>query len=867
VKIRLGVKQLVDFACRSGDLVLDGLAGPTAKEGQVIHRRLQNAHADTHQSEISLKVEIPLPGKPAKDNPEGEVNSPRIVQLSGRADLLKRSDDSPEIIEIKSTYVPPDRVAGSTMQSHWAQLKIYGALLWLLDNDSVAAARPLTELVQNPPSEGWQTARLQLAIHNILEDKTYRENQEFPVADLLRFTCDALVRYLDWYEAVETRKISMRETAGAMDFPFGTFRTGQYRMAATSYVTIKRGEKLLCEAPTGTGKTISTLFPACKALAEGHVSQVVYLTAKTSGREAAFSAIGKLEEAGLHATSLVVHSKALACHCQNGRCERNDDGRCPLTIGFFDRLPDARYELLEAGRLDPETIDEAALKHSLCPFELSLQMLPWVDLVVCDYNYVFDPLVRLTTFIERSRELALLIDEAHNLADRARNMYSAELTYEENLKVAQDCKKMRPDIARAASGLNRAIARYVKGQTNSHQADAVKGMSVCSGLSAGEIASTEKPDTVTRAVEKCLDALSMPDSPDAPGRNKDVSGDLFDAPEAHAQNAPGGNIPDSVRDWFKTLFRYRVIEELFTEQHRTLVDSSQHSTGGTGHDNLKLACLDASQYLSSSFTSVNAAVVFSATLRPQEYFVKTLGLEGHAKALSLPSPFEQKNMACLVCNWIDPRFNERRNSAADLVELIYQVYSVRAGNYLVFFPSYSYMEDIHDRFKAAYPDLPLVQQSRAGVSDSERFLSHFKPGCASLGFAIMGGLFGEGIDLPGEHLVGAIVVGTGLPAPVMEQNLLSDHFRSQSVDGYDYAFRYPGFTRVQQTAGRVIRGETDHGVVLLVDPRFDTNFYRALFPEHWAPVTCANLDEASSNLEAFWSSAEKGLQLEELVES
>ena len=846
--VKLGVKDLVYFACRTGDLHADAIAGPTAREGQLTHQKLQSLKTSTQQSEVSLKATLAI-----------ENDS---VVLGGRVDLVDIAAATPEIIEIKSTYVNPEHLAPSVLELHWAQLKVYGYLYSLsglpaeagskqsdaeTDTGAAAQSAPGKEAKETAEQSGrvLKGIRLQLACHNLLDEKTYRDSREFDVAELSAFTKAAVHRYLQWYRQVEASRSKMRTSATAMDFPFPHFRSGQYQMAASVYLTIKNHSRLLCEAPTGTGKTISTLFPACKALAEGHASQIVYMTAKTSGRQAAFAAIGKLQDAGLQATSLVIHSKVQACHCQNGTCERDQDGRCPRTIGFFDRLPEAREKLLSLATLDHQQIDRVATEFELCPFELALQMLDWVDIVVCDYNYVFDPLVRLASFAERESRIALLVDEAHNLSDRARGMYSASLSQRQNQEISRYYKRINPQLAKAVNALNRAIARIVK----LHDSP--------------DVALTEAPDAVTRAVYKCLELVELQgQSPEAvqprsPATSKNETAGLFDnldesepekseAVTADVQ-AAGSSWPAEVREWYKELFRYRVIEELFSDNHRTLVLAAEKDDL-----TLKLSCIDASDRLAKSFSRVHSAAVFSATLRPQEYFVNTLGLTDQVETLTLASPFATENLLSPVCSWIDTRYHARRHSAPDLVDLIESVYSARAGNYLVFFPSYAYMQEIHQLFCETHSNIPAIIQERSGVESRADFLAHFAQDNATLGFAIMGGVFGEGVDYQGDQLVGAIVVGTGLPGISLQQKLLSEHFTANNLDGFDYAFRYPGFTRVLQTAGRVIRSESDIGVVVLADARFKTSFYKSLFPAHWRAEYCDRAGQLETLLADFW---------------
>lgn len=835
-QLKLGVKELVYFACRSGDLNADSVAGPTAREGQLTHKKLQALKTDSQQAEASLKVAIDVAGD--------------SVVLGGRVDLLDRKDQIAEIIEIKSTYVHPQYLPASALDLHWSQLKVYGYLLTLLEPAEI----DVSGLKNRAPMS---QVRLQLACHNMLDDTTHRDSRLFETDELAEFTHNAIARYLKWYHAVEESRQRMRESATQMAFPFKDYRAGQYPMAASVYLTIKNRSRLLCEAPTGTGKTISTLFPACKALALGHMSQIVYMTAKTSGRQAAFAAIGKLQQAGLQATSLVIHSKVLACHCQNGGCERNNDGRCPRTIGFFDRLPEARERLLESASLDNEKIDEVAVEFELCPFELALQMLPWMDIVVCDYNYLFDPLVRLASFAEREKDIALLIDEAHNLSDRARGMYSAKLSSQQNQEVITQCKSDFPVVAKAAKALNAAMTRLA----GEHELN--------------EIALQDAPATVTREVFKCLEALEEQGQSNRPRVELNATQDFFaeygeDRGLAETSLQSSGSWPQVVREWFKELFRYRVIEELYSETHRTLVVSQELSAANSARSKVErlrqeitvsLACIDASEKLTQSFSKVHSAVVFSATLRPQEYYLNTLGLHESAQVMSLPSPFASEQLACAVCSWIDTRFQARQQSAAALLDLIASVYRQRSGNYLVFFPSYAYMQAIHQQFVDQYPEISVVIQARSTEHSNTEFLSCFTEESSTLGFAIMGGVFGEGIDYQGDQLVGAIIVGTGLPGIGLQQKLLSEHFTSEGLDGFDYAFRYPGFTRVQQTAGRVIRSETDRGVVVLVDSRFRAPFYRSLYPDSWSPHNCSRPEVLENLLQSFWAESSEPLNI------
>lgn len=781
MKYRVSVSNLVSFACRTGDLVLQAPAGPTALQGIKAHQKIQNEKSTQTLSEVSLK--IPL-----------KIGQDEIV-LSGRMDLLDPCASPPLIQEIKSTLVAPERIPKSVAAVHWAQLKVYGYCYLLQLRSDVQKAL-------------FADIDLCLLWANLSDGTQTRESMVVSFEELESFCLQAVESYLSWIKKVDSQYLQTQSSAKALVFPYEQFSQGQRDMAAATFRAARDTGYLLCEAPTGIGKTVSTLFPALKAIGDKHIKKIAYITAKTSGREVALKTLDDLIASGLKINYLVIQSKALVCHCTNGSCERDELGRCPLTIGFFDRLPDAREELIDNGAIDAELLNEVATKYQVCPFELSLQILPWVTLVICDYNYVFDPLVRLTVFSEPDKRLLLLLDESHNLIDRARNMYSARLTRKQNQAVIKSCKSQHPELAKALKSLTRALDRWAKTNTESEWVD------------------QEAPKTITKAVSRCIEAYSL---------------------EA-TSNPP---LPDGTSEWFKELFRYVVIEDLFDDQHRTLTQKSNNS--GYRDVELRLVCVNASGYLNKSISLFRAGVAFSATLRPLEYFRQSLGMPDETQGMLLESPFEPDRLGVYVCPYIDTRYRQRHLSSAALVELIHSVYASRRGNYLVFFPSYRYLESVLDDFSRNYPHIETVSQQRSsGAEEREYFLQQFEDGKAMLGFAIMGGVFGEGIDYQGERLIGSILVGTGLPSLGLEQQQIADDYAAMGLNGFDYAYRYPGFTKVLQTAGRVIRSEQDRGVVVLADARFSEIFYQSLYPAHWLVQVCKQQKHLQGKLEDFW---------------
>jgi len=580
-------------------------------------------------------------------------------------------------------------------------------------------------------------------------------------------------------------------------------------MAAAVYRAVRDGEELLCEAPTGTGKTISTLFPSVKSLGQGDVKQVVYLTAKVAGRLSALQSLTQMTEAGLNINAVQIRSKHTTCFCSVGRCERDDTGRCPMTLGFFDRLPDARDELLSMGVISDEQMDEIAWQYQLCPFELALQMLPWVHVAIADYNYVFDPLVRLPHFSESRSDTVLLVDEAHNLVDRSRSMFSGELSRDDCLDEAHSYRRTHPHVSNALEKLSTAMMEYAR-----HKPE-------------GDTVEEETEKSVSRAASKAIEAI-MEASGESPA------------------------LPESSTDIFRALCRYVAINELYGDAHRTIVKVSKQ--GRRKQVLVSLYCLDASKALKKQYKLFKSSIVFSATLRPALFYRDTLGLPKKTPQIQISSPFDPERCCHAIVDWIDTRYRKRRDSLDDLVNLIAALSEKKRGNYLVYFPSYAYLDLVSKEFITRFPDVEVwCQTSDMNREEQSALLKSLDCPGHRVGFAILGGVFGEGIDFVGDKLIGAVVVSTGLPGLGTESDLVSNHYREQGHDGYDFTFRYPGFTRVLQTAGRVIRAESDRGIVILVDDRFKQSFYTRLFPETWKIQRSANLNSLSADIEKFWN--------------
>ncbi len=782
--LKIGIRQFVAQALQQGDLRHTLEPGPTAVEGLRAHQRLQKKRETGVEAEFRVQHahEFEVDGQPV------------MLQFSGRVDLLYPAHLPPLIEEIKSTYVLPDPAEESPDSLHWAQAKLYA---WCYaEQQALEAVTVRVTWVQVPKG-------------TICFDE-----EIFQRDALLAWLQPAVEGYLRWLREVETRRQAMVASARALTFPYGEFRPGQRGLAAAVYRTLRDHDVLLAEAPTGIGKTMSVLFPAIKNLGEQHIDKILYLTAKRTGREVALDAVAHMQAQGLHISVLELRAKQQTCACLSGRlsetalagCEQ-----CPHTLGFFNRLPDAMRALWESETMHADRVAEVADTHGVCAFELSLRMIPWAALVIGDYNYLYDPLVRLAYFDETSDRIAALVDEAHNLPDRARGMYSGVL----------EARTLSPLLRRkGASPMKRALNALKKRIQAEDQPPVA-----------------DTPDIRTiRACEKVVMAAA-------------------DASASFQRFDPDGGVDGAMTDCLKMIFRYLKIAELYAERHRTLTQSAPAT--------IELACLNAQHWLTKLNKPLAAKVFFSATLRPSAFYRAELGLES-PKELSLPSPFPPQNQCVLVAPWIDTRYAYREAQVPAICALIEQVCQTRPGKYLVFFSSYAYMNQVFQYFSAQFPGTDCcIQEPDMDDNARQAFLAQFFEDHEPLvGFVISGGIFAEGVDFKGDALHGAICIGPALPQMDTLKRLIRDDYVLHGENGFNSACVYPGFTRVQQSAGRVIRSETDQGVMVLVDQRFASYDYRKLFPSYWQPQFLPAIDELAAVLRRFWQRTERAVSCE-----
>ncbi len=622
----------------------------------------------------------------------------------------------------------------------------------------------------------------------------------------------------------------------AVAFPYPNPREGQTELAESCYRAIRKGQRLFAEAPTGIGKTMSTLYPAIKALAGGYCDRIFYLTAKASTRREAYSAAGKLFSAGAKLRTVTLHAKDQMCLCEGG-CRVGNRSRCtpelcPFARGYYDRVDGALAEILSSGNGYPRaTLLNAANKYRVCPYELSLDLSEFCEIIICDYNYVFDPAVLLRRYFDISEgeggRYVFLVDEAHNLPDRARDIFSMRLSCEpfEAVYATVDADAA-PTLEAALGGFLIGMHRLERLCTeNRHKSE--------DGMQNGYYLNRSPLENFT---ELC----------------RATRGKL----EAFLRAEPSHPLVDRLEELSALLRDFLALAEYYDDRFLTYVELVR------GKITVQIFCLDPSGVLNTAMGRAVSTILFSATFAPLDYFVDVLGGGSQAVKLSLPSPYDPGRLCVAVATGADTRLEERDKSYKRVATLIAATASARAGNYMVYFPSYDYMEKVLEQFRAKYPRVPHIVQHRGmRPHDQAAFFEFFKEdtGHLRIGFCILGGSFSEGVDLPGDRLIGVIVVGVGTPGISNERNILRDYYENKCERGYDYAYTFPGMNRVLQAAGRVIRREEDKGIVVLIDRRYAEEPYLHLYPSHWKNVTAVG-DAASLArcMQKFWQKFEPG---------
>jgi Rad3-related DNA helicase len=741
----VAVRALCEFTAKCGDLDLRFTPAPTAQEGMAGHALVASRRGEGYQAELALS---------------GEFGPLRV---RGRADGYDPARGRLE--EVKTYRGDLQRMPANHRQLHWAQLKVYG---WLL-----CQQQSLPEI------------ELALVYFDIGSQKETLLTERHRACDLQAFFEELCQRFIAWAEQELAHAGARNAALESLAFPHAGFRHGQRQLAEAVYKAVSTGCCLMAQAPTGIGKTLGTLFPLLKAFQRQTLDKVFFLAAKTPGRQLALDALRQIRAEPLRILELVARDKACehpasACHGES----------CPLARGFYDRLPAARKAAAQQRWLDRESLREVALAHQVCPYYLAQEMARWSDLVVGDYNYYFDSSALLFGLASTNQwRVSVLVDEAHNLVERARKMYSAEL---DQLRLKTLRKTAPAVLKKPLERIGRSWSELNKEQAEDYRAYA------------------DPPQKMLNALQGAVNAIT----------------DYFtDNPTTH---------DGALQDFYFEAMQFGRMAEQF-DSHSLFDLSKRPGQGGGSLSRLCLRNLVPAPFLEPRFAASRSTVLFSATLNPRHYYSDLLGLARNTPWLEVDSPFDAGQLQVRVAAEVSTRYQHRASSLGPIAELMARQFRERPGNYLAFFSSYDYLQQVAALFAREQPQVPIWMQARQ-MDESERqaFIQRFEAGGQGIGFAVLGGAFGEGIDLPGERLIGAFIATLGLPQlnPVNEQ--LRQRMASLFGAGYDYAYLYPGLQKVVQAAGRVIRTTEDRGVVHLIDDRFARPEVRRLLPSWWA---------------------------------
>ena len=776
-EFKISVRNIVEFILRWGDINNEGMKSPPdLLEGTRIHRKIQKKEEKTgiYRSEVRLSESF-------------HYTNFRLT-IQGIADGIILNEKI-TVDEIKSTSVPIEFINEDFSRLHRAQAMFY-AYIYAKQN-------------------GLKEIDTRLTYFNLDTEEIKYFSKEHDFTELEDFVYQICDEYSKWiYRQIDADE-EFTKSAKELKFPFDGYRQGQRELAGTVYRTIRNGETLYAQAPTGIGKTISMLFSAIKAKGEDLGEKIFYLTAKTVNSRAAESALKLMHKKGLRMRNVFICAKEKVCKYEK-QCKPET---CPYAKGHFDRINNAVFDILTNEYIiTTEILNKYAVTHKVCPFELALDTATWSDGIVGDYNYAFDPSASLKRFFTDGGDYVLLCDEAHNLPQRAREMFSAELEKTKVLETMRPFKTKNKKIYATLKKLNNAMLNFTR------------EMEKDSGII------TEEPTKIYNAAVDFCRVFSAFLSEDGNDKLKNEAADFY----------------------FDALNFVSVFENL-DKNYRCCAEKRGKFTF------VKLFCVDPSKKISETLNMCRASIFFSATLLPPDYFRNTIGMksrieEENSKApiIRLTSPFPKDNLKVVICPFINTKYLRREESYEPIAELIFTAVQ-KTGNYFAFFPSFAYMNEVYAKFTQKYPEIKTIIQ-RTSLTEEQRddYLEEFdeNPTETLVAFAVSGGIFSEGVDLVGNRLSGAIIIGVGLPQICFERNVIKEFYDSRENSGYDYAYLFPGFNRVMQAAGRVIRSETDKGFVILADSRYTTDAYKSLFPPEWQNFKTA---KTMSQLKMFLS--------------
>ena len=790
-EIRVSVRNLVEFILRSGDI--DNRRGAMADKdamqmGSRLHRKIQGKMGADYHAEVPLRTQIDCDGF--------------LLVVEGRADGIFEQDGQTVIDEIKGVFRDVERMEEPD-PVHLAQARCYACIY--------------------AEQQNLEKIGVQMTYANLDTEEIRRFSSSYTRSELEEWFTHLTEAYQKWAQMQLEWKTERKASIGKTVFPY-PYREGQKELASAVYRTIWHGKKLFIQAPTGVGKTLSTVFPAVQAVGQELGDKIFYLTAKTITRTVAEEAFSLLKKQGLHYKVLTLTAKEKICFCEEPDCNPE---KCPYAKGHFDRVNDAVYELLtsyeeNSANYSRERIMEQAEKWKVCPFEMALDVSLWSDAIICDYNYVFDPQAKLKRFFAEGvkGDYLFLIDEAHNLVERGREMYSATLYKEDFLEVK---RFLKPFSRKAVAALERGNKYLLEWKRE-----------------CGEYTLLSNIDSFALNLFNVSHALEQL---------------LEDRESVMNRPSTDSEIEEGKKKTLDFYFQVRAFLEIYEELDDSYEIYVQHDR--EGRFALKLYCIHTADKIGQCLEKGRASILFSATLLPVQYYMELLSGKPEDYAVYAKSTFDPAKKKVLLGLDVSTKYTRRTPAEYQkIASYIQQITDSRQGNYLVFFPSYKMMTDVREYFEAEMQDDTEILEQSMHMSEAQReeFLEQFqeRESGTLIGFCVMGGIFGEGIDLKKDRLIGAIVVGPGLPQVCNEREILKQYYDRRDMDGFDHAYRYPGMNKVMQSAGRVIRTDEDTGVIVLLDERFGQAQYRSSFPREWADYETCTLRNVKEKLERFW---------------
>ncbi len=777
--IKITGKEIVTFLYSGGDLTNEFSSNKRALEGIEIHTLIQNSYGEKDQKEVSVETLF-----------DYEDYS---FHITGRMDGLLVEDNKQIIDEIKSTKVDLHLIKIDSRPEHLMQAKMYAYMY--------ATQQQLKSI------------NVQLTYVSVSDFKIKRFKKRYNISQLTKFFEETIIAYVEWLKIYENHQQQKLKSIEGLEFPFSEYREGQYKFMGAIYQSLIKEDILYSIAPTGIGKTVGSLFSALKTI-KNEKEKIFYLTAKNAGKKIVVDTVNLLKEHGLVSKTVVVNSKESMCLMDKVDC---DPDICPYAKGFFNRLNDALSDIfIHQDVYDMKLIKDYGVYHKICPHEFSLSISNFSDIVICDYNYAFDPRTHLIRYFDDDYyQPKLLIDEAHNMVDRSRQMYSSTLSLSTLKNLKKAVTKLKPNVKGKITQLINYINQYVD------QYDIIK---------AQFYYQDDLDYELIKHVERIVNTI--------------------DQILSEQKKFP---LRDQVLDGYFELLQFSRITDYYNSNYKYVIEVIKDDIV------ISLKCLDASAFIYDILSRRTfGSVFFSATLQPIDYYV-TLITNKHGKSIQIPSPFQQDHLGVFVDNQTSTRYRDRDRSIERIVDNIYAMVETKIGNYIVFFPSYQYLQMVYDLFDPDGYDVYLQTRSMTYHQRQEILDAYSSVGeYSKVGFFVLGGSFSEGVDYLGDMLSGVLIVGVALPQFNQHNELLKSHFDDTFGAGFDYAYTYPGMNKVIQAVGRVIRTNNDHGIAILFDDRYTHQKYRQLFPEHWSHYQVISKKQyVQTALQRFWDNIRK----------